>query len=120
MRLNSIYLKHNPRAAQNVDRVPFNEVMPLKLKNRVCGGKMKTLEDKCLYEMTLLFGCWKENNFEDSKCNKEMGNLYGCYNRYMKNSATYKELQRVEVPTPNTKNLTSKQITYLLRMYPTV
>ncbi|XP_043592586.1 coiled-coil-helix-coiled-coil-helix domain-containing protein 1 isoform X1 [Bombus pyrosoma] len=120
MRLSSIYLKHNPRAAQNVNKVPFYEVMPLKLKNRICGSTIRTLEDKCLYEMTLLFGCWKENNFEDSMCNKEMKNLYECYNKYMKNTAMKKELQRIEIPNPNAKNLTSKQITYLLRMYPTV
>lgn len=43
MRLSSIYLKRNPRAPQEASKVPFNEVMPLKLRNRVCGGTMKTL-----------------------------------------------------------------------------
>lgn len=43
MKLSSIYLKRSPRAAQNVNKVPFSEVMPLKLKNKVCGGTMKTL-----------------------------------------------------------------------------
>nr|XP_033195865.1 coiled-coil-helix-coiled-coil-helix domain-containing protein 1 [Bombus vancouverensis nearcticus]XP_033195866.1 coiled-coil-helix-coiled-coil-helix domain-containing protein 1 [Bombus vancouverensis nearcticus] len=120
MKLSSIYLKRSPRAAQNVNKVPFSEVMPLKLKNRVCGGTMKTLEDKCLYEMTLLFGCWKENDFEKGTCDKEIKNLYGCYNKYMTSAATHKEQQRIEIPAPNAKNLTSKQVTYLLRMYPTV
>ncbi|XP_012175765.1 coiled-coil-helix-coiled-coil-helix domain-containing protein 1 isoform X2 [Bombus terrestris] len=120
MRLSSIYLRHKPRAAQNVNKVPFYEVMPLELKNRVSGGTVKTLEDKCLYEMTLLFGCWKKGDFEDGTCNNEVKNLYECYNKYMKSAAVNKELQRIEVPAPNAKNLTSKQITYLLRMYPTI
>ncbi|XP_068970660.1 small ribosomal subunit protein mS37 isoform X1 [Bombus flavifrons] len=120
MRLSSIYLKSGPRAAQNVNKVQFNEVMPLKLKNKVTGGVMKTLEDKCLYEMTLVFSCWKENGFENGICDKEMKNLYVCYNKYMKNAAMNKELQKIEIPVANAKTLTSKQVTYFLRKYPTV
>lgn len=81
---------------------------------------LRILEDKCLYEMTLLFGCWKKSDFKDSACDKEIKNLYTCYNNYMKNAVTHKELQKIEIPAPNAKNLTSKQVTYLLRMYPTI
>lgn len=81
---------------------------------------LRILEDKCLYEMTLIFRCWKENGFESGICDKEMKNLYVCYNKYMKNAAIHKELQKIEIPAPNAKTLTSKQVSYFLRMYPTV
>lgn len=43
MRLSQIFFKHNARAPQSPDAVPFKEVMPLKLRNKVAGGTTKTL-----------------------------------------------------------------------------
>lgn len=43
MRLSQIFFKHNARAPQSPDKVPFKEVMQLKLKNRVAGSTTKTL-----------------------------------------------------------------------------
>ncbi|KAK9299775.1 hypothetical protein QLX08_007330 [Tetragonisca angustula] len=120
MRLSQIFFKHNARSPQNPDKVPFKEVMPLKLRNRVAGGTTKTLEGKCLYEMSLVFACWKNSNFEPNKCHNEVQNFYGCYNRYMKDAALEKEFKKISVPSPDTKVFTKNQITYLLQKYPTV
>lgn len=70
--------------------------------------------------MSLLFGCWKENTFNDKICEKFTQNLNDCYKKYLKNSVIQKKLREIDVPAPDSKILTNKQITYLLRMYPNI
>lgn len=77
-------------------------------------------EHNCLFEMSLLFGCWKENTIDSKICEKFVQNLNECYKNYLKNITTQKKLREVDIPTPNSKILTTKQITYLLHMYPNV
>ncbi|CAL7936499.1 unnamed protein product [Xylocopa violacea] len=81
MRHTLMYLK-NARSPQNVDKVPIKEVIPLSLKNRVSGGMRNTMESKCLYEISLLFKCWTENEFSDKVCKKQIENLNTCVLNY--------------------------------------
>ncbi|XP_031368788.1 coiled-coil-helix-coiled-coil-helix domain-containing protein 1 [Apis dorsata] len=122
MRLNIIYFKsrHHAKAPQNEKKVPFKEIIPLSLKNSVKGSSKNVIENKCLFEMSLLFGCWKENTFNDKICEKFTQNLNDCYKKYLKNSVIQKKLREIDVPAPDSKILTNKQITYLLRMYPNI
>ncbi|KOC61258.1 Coiled-coil-helix-coiled-coil-helix domain-containing protein 1 [Habropoda laboriosa] len=122
MRLNLVYFKykHHAKSPQNPEKVPFKEVTSLSLRNYVVGEGSKTLENKCLYEMSLLFRCWKENHFNDSICANHMQKLDNCYKNYMKTAAESKKLKQIEIPSPSAKSYTSKQINYMLRMYPNV
>ncbi|XP_020299647.1 uncharacterized protein LOC109863660 isoform X2 [Pseudomyrmex gracilis] len=106
------------RRPQNENKVPFNAVLPLQLKDRVSSKFRKTSDRGCLYEMTLLLTCLDENAYEDKLCLSKLKSLEACYERYNENIKRAKI--ETNVPVPNSKNLNSKQVTYLLRQYPTV
>ncbi|CAK9804149.1 Coiled-coil-helix-coiled-coil-helix domain-containing protein 1 [Anthophora quadrimaculata] len=122
MRLNLVYFKskHPARAPQNENEVPLKALRPLVLRNYVTGGRKSTLEGKCLVEMSLLFGCWKENQYNNNLCIQQMQNLSTCYKNFLQSKSEEKKQKRVEFPVSTAKNLTVKQINYMLRMYPTV
>lgn len=77
-------------------------------------------EDKCLFEISLLFKCWKDNEFNQKNCQAIVTKLQECYAKYLKNTAAAKELQKIDIPAPGATSFTNKQINYLLRTYPTV
>ncbi|KYN12047.1 PREDICTED: coiled-coil-helix-coiled-coil-helix domain-containing protein 1 [Trachymyrmex cornetzi] len=119
MRLTSI-LSRNARQPQNEKKVPFKEILPLKLRSSVSGKNQRTEEKGCLLEMSLLLTCLKENEFEDNRCIPELTALNQCYQVYTSNIERMHSLKNQIIPVPNSKNLTYKQITHLLRKYPTV
>jgi len=60
------------RAPQNEKDVPFQEILPLRLKNSVSGKADSGNDVACLQEMGVLFACLKdiatqvENNSQDA------------------------------------------------------
>ncbi|XP_076761039.1 small ribosomal subunit protein mS37 isoform X2 [Xylocopa sonorina] len=108
------------RSPQNVDKVPPREISRLSLKNRVSGSSKDNMDNKCLYEMSLLFKCWADNKFNDQQCAQETQALNQCYKNYVSFASNQRELKKIDIPTPNAKSFTNKQITHILRMYPTV
>ncbi|XP_012537631.1 coiled-coil-helix-coiled-coil-helix domain-containing protein 1 [Monomorium pharaonis] len=120
MRLTSI-LCRNARQPQNEKKVPFKALLPLKLRDFVSGKNQMTTESRgCLYEMTLLLSCLEENEFEDKRCVPQLNALNQCFKVYSDNMQRARSIKEQTVPVPNSKNLTHKQITYLLRRYPVV
>ncbi|XP_011634890.1 coiled-coil-helix-coiled-coil-helix domain-containing protein 1 isoform X2 [Pogonomyrmex barbatus] len=119
MKLMSVLFR-NARQPQNENKVPFKAVLPLKLKDHVSSKSQKTLEKGCLYETSLLLTCLEENEFEDKKCIPELKALDECYKNYQKNVQQAHIIKEQMIPVPGSKNQTHKQITYLLRRYPTV
>jgi len=68
----------------------------------------------------MLLACLEENEFENNKCVPQFGVLQKCYATYTKNiHHLHQQQERIE-PTPYSKNLSYKQIGYMLRRYPTV
>ncbi|TGZ37970.1 small ribosomal subunit protein mS37 [Temnothorax longispinosus] len=120
MRLTSLFFR-NARQPQNEKKVPFKAIMPLKLRDFVSSkGGRRTSEHGCLYEMTLLLSCLEENEFEDKRCVPQVNALNKCNKTYTDNVQRMRSTQDQVVPVPESKNLTHKQVTYLLRSYPTV
>lgn len=119
MRLTSIFCR-NARAPQSENKVPFKAILPLKLKDRVSSKNQKITEHGCLHELSLLLTCLEENEFADKRCIPQFKVLDQCYNTYLKNVERTQIEQEKIVPVPNSKNFTHKQISYLLRRYPTV
>ncbi|CAL1674790.1 unnamed protein product [Lasius platythorax] len=119
MRLTSIFCR-NARAPQNENKVPFKAILPLKLRDRVSSKNQKATDRGCLYELSLLLTCLEENEFEDKRCVPQFKVLDQCYKTHLKNVERAQIEQEQIVPVPNSKNHTHKQITYLLRRYPTV
>ncbi|XP_017888520.1 uncharacterized protein LOC108629991 [Ceratina calcarata] len=121
MRLHAILTAKGPkRRAQNPNTIPIRQMLPLRLKDKVVESGRNSMEGKCLFEMSLLFKCWEDNDFNDTMCGQYMKNLQQCYQNYMTTTAVRKEQQKIDIPTPNAKNLSTRQISYLLRKYPTV
>lgn len=77
-------------------------------------------ERGCLHEMTLLLTCLEENEFEDKRCVPQFKALNQCYKLYNENMQRALVIKEQSTPVPGSKNVTPKQITYLLRKYPTV
>ncbi|XP_076236114.1 small ribosomal subunit protein mS37 [Calliopsis andreniformis] len=119
MRL-TVPVTKNARAPQNPKTVPFQQWYPLKLQNKVSGLSKNRKENTCLYEMSLVFACLKNNEFQNNLCNKEIHQFQTCVKNYESFKKTQKQLQQVGVPTPETVHFTDSQINYLLRKYPTV
>ncbi|XP_072755437.1 uncharacterized protein [Anoplolepis gracilipes] len=119
MRLTSIFFRH-PRAPPNESKVPFKAILPLKLRDRVSSKNQKETDRGCLYESILLLTCLEENEYQDKRCIPQFKELDQCYKTYMKNIERAQVEHDQVVPIPNSKNLTHKQITHLLRRYPTV
>ncbi|KYN35439.1 Coiled-coil-helix-coiled-coil-helix domain-containing protein 1 [Trachymyrmex septentrionalis] len=119
MRLTSILFR-NARQPQNENKVTFKEILPLKLKSSVSGKNQRLKEKGCLLEMSLLLTCLEENEFEDKRCSPELKALNQCYQVYSSTMERIHSLNDQIMPVPNSKNLTHKQITHLLRRYPTV
>ncbi|XP_011308611.1 uncharacterized protein [Fopius arisanus] len=117
MRSSIIFMKW-ARSPQNENKVPFQEILPLRLRNRVTGKGTRTLEAGCLQEITLVLSCLVKNNYEDRMCTKETENFQNCYKTYLKNRNFSKEQALTGVLTPGSKNLKFGQINKLLAMFP--
>jgi len=70
--------------------------------------------------MTLLLTCLEENEFEDKRCIPQLKALNQCFKVYNDNMQHNRLVSEKTVPVPGSKNCTQKQITHLLRRYPTV
>ncbi|XP_076375763.1 uncharacterized protein LOC143258972 [Megalopta genalis] len=118
MRLTACLTKRYARTPQNEKKVPFRQMTPLSLNNHVRGSSKMSGND-CLYEMSLLFVCMSDSNFDNNACKEQFNNFNSCIKKYQETKRQQKRLQQIGVPTPDTVTFTDSQITYLLRKYPT-
>lgn len=100
--------------------VPFQEILPLKLKAAVSGKGDKTSEVCCLYEMSVLFACLKTNEFSQSLCSKEIEGFQKCYYKNLNDKQLKKEREAKGMLIPGDKKLSHKQVNKLLQMFPNV
>ncbi|XP_037926659.1 coiled-coil-helix-coiled-coil-helix domain-containing protein 1 [Hermetia illucens] len=107
----------NARAPQRESIVPFQEILPLRLKNRVSGKADSQTEVACLQEMTILFTCLKENDFQESLCSKEVQTFNKCYKTFMDTSFQAKKVDSQGAVKPG-KDLNYKQLNKYMRRYP--
>ncbi|XP_023721356.1 uncharacterized protein LOC111872050 isoform X2 [Cryptotermes secundus] len=116
MRLN--YNLRIPARLPQREPVPFQEVLPLRLKKAVSGKGDRTSDVACLYEMSILFACFKNNDFNQALCSKEINNFQSCYKNYMSKKNKKKDQEQQGILVPGEKKLTSKQVNVLLRKFP--
>lgn len=98
--------------------VPFQEILPLKLKPAVSGKSDKTSDVCCIQEMTVMLSCFKDNDFNQSLCPKEIEAFKTCYKNHMETKKTKKAKEAKGILTPGEKTLSPKQINTLLRQFP--
>ncbi|XP_055637896.1 uncharacterized protein LOC129776335 [Toxorhynchites rutilus septentrionalis] len=115
MRTTSILYKI--RLPQREATVPFQEILPLRLKNQVSGKTDKTSDVACLQEMAVMFSCLKANDFEERLCLKEASTFKKCYKVYLDKKADKKETSSKGIIVPG-RDLNHKQLNAFLQQYP--
>lgn len=98
--------------------VPFQEILPLKLKPVVSGKGEKSSDVCCIYEMSVMLSCFKDNDFDQSLCSKEIDMFKTCYKNHMETKRGKKAKEAKGILTPGEKSLSHKQINMLLRQFP--
>ncbi|KDR21265.1 coiled-coil-helix-coiled-coil-helix domain-containing protein 1 [Zootermopsis nevadensis] len=116
MRLNC-NLKIPARVPQK-EPVPFKEILPLRLKETVSGKGDKTSDVACLHEMSIMFACFKNNEFNQELCSKEISSFQNCYKDFQNKKNIKKRQEQKGILIPGEKNLTHKQLNTLLRRFP--
>lgn len=109
--------KYNARGRQTAP-IPFQMLLPLKLKKTVSGKSDKTQEAVCMQEMALMFACFKKSEFDQQQCLKEVAAFQGCYNEYKEKAATLRAQERQGILVPGEKKLTHRQMNTLLKAFP--
>ncbi|XP_046408030.1 coiled-coil-helix-coiled-coil-helix domain-containing protein 1 [Ischnura elegans] len=97
----------------------FQELLPLKLKPTVSGKGEKSSDVACLQEMSILFACFKKNEFNQALCSNEIQNFNKCYKNFMDTKHRREEMDRRGELTPGAKKLSHKQINQLMKRFPT-
>ncbi|PSN54692.1 hypothetical protein C0J52_01075 [Blattella germanica] len=105
------------RAPQR-EPVPFDEILPLRLKATVSGKGSKTSNVACLQEMAIMFACFKNNDFNQELCSKEIGTFQKCYKTFLDDKQIRKNEEQKGIITPGDKNLSSKQLNKYLKRFP--
>ncbi|GJQ80783.1 hypothetical protein Trydic_g9374 [Trypoxylus dichotomus] len=97
--------------------VPYQEILPLRLRARVSGKGDNKSDVCCIYEMSVMFACFKEHNFEQSLCAKEIENFQKCYHSHLTEKQIKKEREAKGVLVPGEKNLSHKQLNRLFKNF---
>lgn len=117
MRIFATLLKGNGRWPQNINKVPFKALLPLKLRNHVSGKSDRQPEVPCLHELTLLFASLKTHEFDDLLCVREADKLRQANVEYLTKRFHQKRLVNQGIVAPG-KNLSFRQINIFLKGYP--
>lgn len=141
MRLTRIllaYKKHHSKARlpQNMKKIPFDPILPMKLKDRglsnyfFCSTKfnefpMFSVSGKvdaqkqvaCLHEMSVLFASLKDHDFNEAFCEKEITALNKA-NILAMNTARESKLKNAGFVTTIGRDLNSKQLNKYLKKFP--
>ncbi|XP_041984610.1 coiled-coil-helix-coiled-coil-helix domain-containing protein 1 [Aricia agestis] len=108
----------NARRPQLEKNVPFQMLLPLKLRKEVSGKGDKMKEAACMQEMAVMFACFKKNEFDQAQCLKEIAAFKGCYKDYNERAKLQHEQAKKGILVPGEKNLTHRQVNQLLKSFP--
>ncbi|KAL0272161.1 UNVERIFIED_CONTAM: hypothetical protein PYX00_005241 [Menopon gallinae] len=111
-----VYPKPLGRSRQDESRVTFKISKELKLKERVrdVGGYR---ENPCLFELSLIFGCLKENNFNDRVCQEEVTKFQDCYRDSMRARETLQQRRLNPMKYIGSDKMIPNEINEMFRMF---
>lgn len=98
--------------------VPFQEILPLRLKSRVSGKGDNQSDVCCIYEMSVMFACLKEHEFNQSLCGKEIEKFQKCYLEYSTKRRTRKEKEAKGSIIMGERDFSHKQLNRMLKNFP--
>ncbi|XP_017768519.1 PREDICTED: coiled-coil-helix-coiled-coil-helix domain-containing protein 1 [Nicrophorus vespilloides] len=108
------------RGARKETSVPYQEILPLKLKQRVSGKGDNSSDVCCIQEMSLMLACFKLNEFDQSLCSKEVQNFSKCYQGHLQTKQKQKEMDEKGILRMGERNLSHKQLNKYLRKFPNI
>ncbi|KAK7022017.1 hypothetical protein SK128_025260 [Halocaridina rubra] len=114
--INNVRPKNGRRPSRHP--FPYNNILPMALRDQVSGKSNKQQATACLQEMTLMLACFKNADFDQSLCAKEIELFKKCNEEYMASKRLKKEQDRGTELIPNAKKLSFKHINVLLKKYP--
>lgn len=119
MRLNTVLnFRDMRRYTKNPLEVKFEELLPLKLKNKVSGKGDRSKDRACVHEMSIMFACFKKNEFEQTQCSNEINKFQACANKHYADKFKRKQdLQEGNISLGK-DDLTPREINYLLKKHP--
>lgn len=100
------------------ERVKFDPILPLELKNRVSGKGGDAKKAGCVQEMTVAFSCLKANDFAQTNCAQEIKNFIECANNRRSEKFIKKQEFHNKTMSTGTKDLKAWEIDAMLRKYP--
>lgn len=121
MRLNTIlFTAPSNKSARRPQRepIPFQMLLPLRLKKTVSGKGDKMREAACMQEMAVMFACFKKAEFDQAQCLKEVSAFQTCYKKYSEHAEVQRQQGRKGILVPGEKNLTHRQVNQLLKSFP--
>ncbi|XP_050352519.1 uncharacterized protein LOC126774905 [Nymphalis io] len=121
MRLNTIfYTAPSSKSARRPQRdpIPFQMLLPLRLKKAVSGKGDKLKEAACMQEMAVMFACFKKAEFDQEQCLKEVSAFQTCFKDYNERLKVQRDQGKKGILVPGEKNLTHRQLNQLLKSYP--
>lgn len=119
MRLNTVLnFRDMRRYTKNPLEVKFEELLPLKLKNKVSGKGDRSKDRVCVHEMSIMFACFKKNEFDQTQCSDEINNFQVCANTQYANKYKRKQDMLKGNISTDKDNLTPREINYLLKKHP--
>ncbi|KZS18908.1 Coiled-coil-helix-coiled-coil-helix domain-containing protein 1 [Daphnia magna] len=96
--------------------VPFQEILPLKLKDSVSGKGDRTSEVACLQDMAVMLACFKKHDFNQALCSKEIGAFQTCYTNFMIDHTKRKNMESTMAGTKS--KLPYRTLNKILKKYP--
>lgn len=119
MRLNNILnFRDMRRYTKNPLEVKFEELLPLKLKDKISGKGDRSNARACVHEMSIMFACLKKNEFNQPNCSNEIEKFQLCANKHFTDKFKRKQDVREGKISVGNSNLTPREINCLLKKYP--
>lgn len=106
------------RYTKNPLEVKFEELLPLKLKDKVSGKGDRSKERACVHEMSIMFACFKKNEFDQIRCSDEINKFQVCANKQYADKFKRKQDLLQGNISMGKDNLTPREINYLLKKFP--
>lgn len=98
--------------------LPYKEIMPMKLRMCVSGKGDKFKNPACLFEMSIVFACLKQNDFSEGACSSEISSFKKCFVE----NETEKRVKKADSLkgqlTPGQHKMGYKQINQILKKFP--
>ncbi|BES88327.1 unnamed protein product [Nesidiocoris tenuis] len=99
-------------------KIPFREMIPLKLRTSVSARGDNRNGAFCVQEMSVLLACMKKNEFEERHCSTQLTSFQKCVSETEAALKQKKAAARRGDLAPGEKKLSHHQVTGLLKKYP--